>query len=100
MLVASPVFLLFIWLGRVEQGIGVWICVGIVIAVIVVRWDLRGSIWFWLAVSVAGVLQIPFVVFVPWMNRHMSFVSFLPFGALDYIIVYGCIKLAENKIHR
>jgi hypothetical protein len=26
----------------------------------------------------------------------MSFVSLLPFGVLDYVIVYGCIKLVEK----
>lgn len=100
MLFASPVFLLFIYLGKVEEGIGVWICVGMVAAAIIVRWDLRRSAWFWLAVLIAGLLQIPFAVFVPWTNRHMSFVSFLPFGVLDYAIVYGCIKLAEKIIKR
>jgi hypothetical protein len=100
MLFASPVFFLFAYLGKVEEGIGVWICFGMVAAAIIVRWDLRGSAWFWLAVLIAVLLQIPFVVFVPWSNRHMSFVSFLPFGVLDYAIVYGCIKLAEKLTRR
>ncbi len=100
MLLASPVLLLCIFLGKVEEGFGVWACAGLVILAIIARWDLRGSAWFWLAVLIASLLQIPFVLFVPWQNRHMSFVSFLPFGFLDYGMVYGCIKLAEKWITR
>jgi hypothetical protein len=90
------VLLLFIYQGKVEEGIGVWICAGIVIVSMMVRWDLRRSAWFWVAILVAGLIQIPFIVFVPWSNRHMSFVSFLPVGLLDYALVYGCIKVAEK----
>lgn len=96
MLFSSPIFLLFIYLHKVEQGIGAWICAGIVVVSIIVRWDLRKSAWFWVAILIGALLQLPFVVFVPWTNRYMSFVSFLPFGLLDYAMVYGCIKLAEK----
>jgi hypothetical protein len=98
MLFTSPVFLLCVFLGKVEEGFGVWICAGIVVLSIIVRWDLRKSGWFWLVILIAALLQIPFIAFVPWTNRHMSFVSFLPFGVLDYAMVYGCIKLFEKLI--
>ena len=100
MLLASPVFLFFIYLHKVEEGIGAWICAGIVVVSIIVRWDLRSSVWFWVAISIGALLQVPFVLFVPWTNRYMSFVSFLPFGLLDYALVYGCIKLAEKVASR
>jgi hypothetical protein len=100
MLFSSPVFLFFIYLHKVEEGIGVWICAGIVAVSIIVRWDLRKSAWFWVAILIGALLQLPFVVFVPWSNRYMSFVSFLPFGLLDYAMVYGCIKLAEKMMKR
>lgn len=44
-----------------------------------------------------GFLQIPFVLFVPWTNRYMSFVSLLPFGFLDFAIVYGCMTVIEKR---
>jgi hypothetical protein len=96
MLFMSPVFILFICLDKLNEGIGVWICAGIVVGSIIVWWDLRKSVWFWTAIIIAALLQIPFIMFAPWTNRYMSFVSLLPFGILDYVIVYGCIKLAEK----
>jgi hypothetical protein len=96
MLVTSPIFILFVCLKRFDQGLGVWICSGIVVGSIMIWWDLRKSVWFWVAITVAVLLQIPFVLFVPWADRYMSFVSLLPFGFLDFVIVYGCIKLSEK----
>jgi hypothetical protein len=100
MLFASPVFLLCIFLHRVDEGIGLWICAGIVVGFVLVRWDLRKYAWFWLAISIAVLLQIPFAIFVPWTDRYMSSVSLLPFGFLDYALVYGCVKLAEKLAAR
>ena len=100
MLFSSPVFLFFIYLHKVEEGIGVWICAGIVVVSIIVRWNLRKNAWFWVAILIGALLQLPFVMFVPWTNKYMSFVSFLPFGLLDYAVVYGCIKLAEKVMKR
>lgn len=100
MLFSSPILLLFIYLNKVEQGIGAWICTGIVVVAIIVRWDLKKSAWFWGAILIGALIQIPFVLFVPWTNRYMSFVSFLPFGLLDYAIVHGCIKLVAKVMSR
>ena len=97
MLIASPVFIVFAVLGKPDEGIGVWICTGIVIGSGIIWWDLKRSVWFWMTILFASFLQVPFILFVPWDNRYMSFVSLLPFGFVDYAIVYGCMTLIEKK---
>lgn len=96
MLYASPIMLLFAYLGNWQRGLGAWACAGIVLLVVRMRWDLRNRAWFWVTVATMGVLQIPLVWYVPWSNTNLSSASLLPVGLLDFGIVYGCVKLAEK----
>jgi len=96
MLFASPMMLLFAFLGDWKRGLGAWACTGIVVLVVRVRWDLRGRSWFWTTVAVMGALQGPLVYYVPWSDTNLSYASLLPIGIVDFAIVYWCIKLAER----
>jgi len=93
---ALPVLVVFAYLGKWEMGIGAWICIGLVLLVARTHWDLRGSLWFWVSIAFSVVLQVPFILLVPWNNRSLSGISLLPVAVVDYGIVYGCMKLAEK----
>ena len=82
------------------MGFGAAPCFALVLLVIMVRWDLRKHIWFWLVILSAMLLQIPIVVLIPWGNRDITGISILPVAALDYGIVYGGIKLIERLMNR
>jgi len=99
-LFTSPIILVFAYLGEFEQGLGVWACAGIVVHLVRVHWDMKKNRWFWMAIMLAILLQIPFVVFVPWSDRYMSMVSLLPFGILDYFIVDRCLEQADKLTKR
>jgi hypothetical protein len=96
MLYASPMMLLFAYLGDWKRGLGAWICTGLLFLVVKLRWDLRHRNWFWAILAVMGALQVPFIVYVPWSDTNLSFASLLPVGLLDFAIMYGGIKLAEK----
>jgi hypothetical protein len=92
--------LLFCFLGKWETGIGAWICSGIVLLAVRVHWDLRKHVWFWIAVILAFIIQIPIVLLIPWDDRNLTGISLLPVAVLDYGLAYGCIKLAELLIKK
>ena len=96
MLSLSPIFFLSIYLGHVKQGLGAWACAGVVTIAVKTFWTLRHRAWFWPVVLFAILIQVPFVLLVPWDNRNLSFISLLPAGVLDFAIVYGSFKLAEK----
>lgn len=100
MLMASPVILVFIYLGKFRQGIGAWICAGLIVGVVRIHWNLRTNLWFWMAIAVAVLLQIPFVVLVPWTGKYQSMFTLLPYGVLDYFVMEWLIKLAERVSQR
>lgn len=98
MLIALPIFILFCILGKWETGIGAWICEGIVVLILIQRWDLRRHFWFWLIVALGALLQVPVVRLIPWNDRNLTGISLLPVGLLDYGLVYGRTRLVERTI--
>jgi len=96
-LLTMPILVVFIVLGRLQQGLGSWACLATVFIVARYRWELRKSIYFWIAIAVMLLLQIPVVLYVPWnakgwhgWAKPLAFVN----GALGL----GLLKLAEIVI--
>jgi hypothetical protein len=96
LLSSLPILIVLAILGKVWLGFGAWICTGLVILVARTRWDLRRHIWFWITIICAEALQIPIVFLMPWSNRSLTWLSFLPVAVLDYGIIYGCLRLVEK----
>ena len=95
-----PILIVFAVLGRIWIGFGIWICSGLVLLVVRARWDLRMHAWFWITIVFAGLLQTPIVLLIPWNDRSLTWITFLPVAVLDYSLVYGCVKLVEKLMMR
>ena len=96
MLGLSPIFIISIYLGHAEEGLGAWACAGILTIGVRTHWYLRGYAWFWPIIGFITLIQVPFVILVPWSNVHFSYIGLLPAAVLDYAIIYGSFKLAEH----
>jgi hypothetical protein len=103
LLCSLPFFFLFEYLGDPAKGRAAAGCVGMIVFVVWIRWDLRKRVWFWATITILVLLHAPLVLFIPWTNNNYPGVVLLPLGLLDLAIVYGCVKLAEkvmNKSHK
>jgi hypothetical protein len=93
-----PIYFLFDHYGDPGRARAAGCCGAVIIIAVVRRWELRGRPWFWAAIAIAVALHVPLILLIPWPNNDMPGVSLLPFGLLDYALVYGCIKLAEKLV--
>ena len=59
-------------------------------------WDLRKRRWFWTIIALIVALHIPILLLVRWPSNQYSYMQMLPIGLLDFAIMYGVIRLAEN----
>jgi hypothetical protein len=100
LLCLTPILIMFAVLGRIWIGFGAWMCSGLVSLVVRNRWDLRMHFWFWATIFLAGLLQIPLVLFMPWSDRSLTWFSFLPVAVVDFGLVYGSVKLVEKLMAR
>jgi hypothetical protein len=95
-----PTFVLFLIFGKPELGISVSVCGAIVAAALRSTWSQRNHAWYWIAVAVAISLQPLFIIYIPWKNHAFRGTALLPFGLLDFLIVWGFFKIAEKVMRK
>jgi hypothetical protein len=91
-----PFFFFFAYLGDLAKGRAVAGCVGMIVLVVWMRWELSRYVWFWMTITILVLAHVPLVLFVPWSNKNYPGVVLLPVGLLDLAIIYGSIKFVEK----
>lgn len=92
-----PMLLLFIYLGKADMGLAVFIVLGVGIVAIKISWNLRKHIWFWAIIAIILALHVPLVFIVRWPQGSVPTLFYtLPFGLVDFLIISGALKLAEK----
>lgn len=94
MVCLSPIFLAGIYSGHKDVGAGTYICSAMIVVVGRIYWGLRNHAWFWIVMILAALLQIPFVLYVPWLRFKVTFLALLPIGLFDYAAIAGALRLA------
>jgi peptidoglycan/LPS O-acetylase OafA/YrhL len=75
---------------------GMGACTGALIFAAKIRWELRDKWWFWLALFVGALLQLPLVLLLPWSDRYLTGIGAMAFALPGFLMAYGCIFLAEK----
>lgn len=60
-----------------------------------VFWRSRQHAWFWTTIIVMVILHSLLVVAVPWPKTKLPGRALLPFGLLDFFLIFGSMKLAR-----
>jgi hypothetical protein len=95
-LCSSSLFLIFVCFGEPARGRAAWVAAGTISGAMMVFWDLRKFISFWVTAVALILLHIPVVFLIPWTNRNYPGVVILPIALADFGILYGCFKLVEK----
>ena len=93
-LLATPILIAFAALGKIQQGFGAWECLIVVLIVARYGWKLRTSIYFWIAIAIMSLIQLPIVLYVPWEALFGR--AFAGVGLADGAVGLGLITLAET----
>lgn len=95
-LVTAPLYLLFSHFGEPGKGRAAWLCLGMLLIAIKVRWELRSYPWFWGTIALISVVEIPMVMFVPWTSKWIPAIVMLPFCLVDCLAVLWVIQTVEK----
>jgi hypothetical protein len=95
--VLMPMLLLFIYFGKADMGLTVYIVLVVSIVAIKIRWNLRKHIWFWAIIAVVFALHVPLFLIVRWPHGNVPGLFYgLPFALVDFLIISEGLRLAEK----
>jgi len=93
----SPLFFLFVYLGKAEMGLTACCVLGLATLAVKLRWKLRRHVWFWATIIFILVLHIPLLFLVHWPDTRVpNIVYALPLGVVDFLFINGVLGIAEN----
>jgi hypothetical protein len=92
-----PVFFSFVYLGKAEMGFTVALVLGVIMIAIKLRWKLRKHVWFWCAIGLVMLLNVPLIFVARWPQSNVPTIAYsMPFGIIDFLLVSGAIGVAER----
>lgn len=96
-----PMLLLFIYFGKADMGLTLFIVLGVSIVAIKIRWNLRKHIWFWAIIAVIFALHVPLFFIIHWPHGNVPGLFYgLPFGLIDFLIISEGLRIAEKLFAR
>jgi hypothetical protein len=98
LLLASPLYVLFAYLGDEGRARAAALAGAAIIGTTRSRWDLRKHAWFWATIMFLILLHGPVILLIHWTNENIPAPALLPFVLLDFVIMYGCIKVVEKMM--
>ena len=54
--------------------------------------------WFWTVMGILAVVHAVVAIYLPWARNEHTAYALMPIGAVDFVIIYCCIKLAEKLL--
>lgn len=95
--ILMPILLLFIYLGKDDMGLTLYIVSAVCIGAIKVRWNLRKHIWFWAIIAAIFALHVPLFFIIRWPNGKTPGLLYgLPFALIDFLIISEALRIAEK----
>ena len=97
----TPVFVLFVFLGKADIGLSACIVSGMVMLAIKLRWNLRKHVWFWATIGLLLALHVPLVLIVRWPQGSLPTLAYtMPLGIADFLIIFGALGLADKLLSK
>jgi hypothetical protein len=99
LLLMLPLIIFPFFTDRTELIIGVSMSASVNCVAIIMCWDLRKHVWFWIVVVVMQSLYISLAYLAHWPKVTMTKLTLLPFGVMYYGLTVGVAR-AIAKIAR
>jgi hypothetical protein len=93
----APLLIFFLYFGKVDLGLTVFIISGMIIFAAKIRWNLRKHVWFWATIVFILVLHVPLFLTLRWPQGKIPLIAYaMPFAITDFFVVLGALRLAEK----
>lgn len=84
-LCALPILLIVAHFAGLGRGRAAGLCTAVDILVMMLRWESKGKLWFWCAVSLILFVQVMAIVFIPFGDESMPAYALLPAALVIYL---------------
>lgn len=92
--------LLFWYFGDIGRGFAAAIATYMIILNMGVFWRSRRHASFWVAISFVVFVHFLLIACIPWPRPNVPGRALLPFGIVDFLLIFGCFKLVQKILRQ
>lgn len=96
MVVTIPLVLLFDRFGKVGIALPALDSTAILTLAIVIKWNLRRNVWFWITMAIVVVLHVLLILSVPWTDKWVPASTIAGIGVVDLVVILVVVSIVEN----
>lgn len=93
---AIPPYILLALIGQANPGFPAAIAVYMVVLNAGMFWRSRGHVWFWITIAALSLAHFLLIISIHWPRISMIGRALLPMGGLDFLMIFGSMKLAQR----
>ena len=96
MVVTIPLVLLFDRFGKSGLALPALDSTAILTLAIVIKWNLRRNVWFWITMAIVAVLHVLLILSVPWTDKWVPASTIAGIGVVDLVVILVVVSIVEN----
>lgn len=100
LLLLLPVIIFPFFTGRTELIIGASGSLVMTCLAIIMCWQFRGRMWFWMVVVLMYGLYVSLAVFAHWPRVAMTKFTLIPFGVMYYVLIVGVVRIMNRFVFK
>jgi hypothetical protein len=91
-----PILWLLDQSGRFNLALPVLNSIGMLGFLILVKWNLRRHVWFWMTMIVMAALHVPLILYIPWTTRWVPALAIAVIDSVDFCLILAILSVVEN----
>jgi hypothetical protein len=100
LLLLLPVIIFPFFTNRTELIIGVSFSLVMTILAIIMCWEFRRRVWFWIVVALVYALDVSLAVFAHWPKVRMTRLTLMPIALMYYCITVGVVRVMDRFVFK
>jgi len=98
MVCALPITWLLDHSGRLALARPLLYSLVVLLVAIMVKWELRRHLWFWVTITVVAGLHVPLLVLIPWTTGWIPAIVALPVGIADLYLILTLLSFVGKLV--
>jgi hypothetical protein len=86
--------------GKLNLALPVLNTIAVLSLVIALRWNLRGQLWFWIAMILIGALHAWLIWYIPWTKNWVPALAIAAIDSTDFCILLWGLSAVGRLMER
>jgi hypothetical protein len=96
--VCMPLPWLFDHFGKLSLMLPIWNCFAVLGLIVVLKWNLKRHLWFWITITIIAALHVALILFIPWTTKWVPALAIAAVDSMDFILILATLLVVGKLV--